>query len=125
MADRFGRKAMVLRALILISMMQFMIAFVPNVHWLLAARFVHGAFAGFTPMAMALAISMGPRDRMASAIGMIQAAQFLPSAIGPTFGGLLSDAFGLRVNFMLTGMLMIVPAMFLFFMVKEETYAGP
>src|SRR6185436_16888129 len=117
MADRFGRKAMVLRALILISMMQFVMAFVPNVHWLLAARFVHGAFAGFTPMAMALAISMGPREKMANAIGLVQAAGFLPTAIGPTLGGALSDAFGIRVNFIVTGLLMIVPAVFLFFMV--------
>jgi DHA1 family multidrug resistance protein-like MFS transporter len=124
MADRFGRKAMVLRALVLISLMQFAIAFVPDVHWLLAARFVHGIFAGFTPMAMALAISIGPREKMANAIGMVQAAGFLPTAIGPTLGGLLSDAFGVRVNFILTGLLMIVPAVFLFFMVKEGTYAG-
>jgi DHA1 family multidrug resistance protein-like MFS transporter len=123
MADRFGRKAMVLRALVLISLMQFAIAFVPDVHWLIVARFVHGAFAGFTPMAMALAISIGPREKMAHAIGLVQAAGFLPTAIGPTLGGLLSDAFGVRVNFILTGLLMIVPAAFLYFMVKEETYA--
>ncbi len=124
MADRFGRKSMVLRALVLISLMQFAMALVPDVHWLLALRFVHGVFAGFTPMAMALAISIGPREKTANAIGLVQAAGFLPTAIGPTLGGLLSDAFGLRVNFMLTGLLMVVPAVFLFFMVKEGTYAG-
>jgi MFS transporter, DHA1 family, multidrug resistance protein len=63
MADRFGRKPMVLRSLILISLMQFAMAVVPDVHWLLAARFVHGVVAGFTPMAMALAISIGPREK--------------------------------------------------------------
>ena len=125
LADRFGRKAMVLRALVLISLMQFAIAVVPDVYWLVAARFVHGAVAGFTPMAMALAISIGPRERMANAIGLIQAAQFLPTAIGPPIGGLLSDAFGVRVNFMVTGLLMLVPAVFLFFVIKEGTYAGP
>ena len=125
MADRFGRKAMVLRSLVLISLMQFVIAFVPDVHWLLAARFVHGVFAGFTPMAMALAISIGPREKMANAIGLVQAAGFLPTAIGPTIGGVLSDAFGLRVNFILTGVLMIVPALFLFFLIKEGTYDSP
>jgi MFS transporter, DHA1 family, multidrug resistance protein len=124
MADSFGRKAMVLRALVLIMLMQFAIAAVPDVHWLLAARFVHGAFAGFTPMAMALAISLGPRERAAHAIGLVQAAQFLPTAIGPTIGGLLSDAFGMRVNFVLTGLLMIVPAIFLLFAIKESTYSG-
>jgi DHA1 family multidrug resistance protein-like MFS transporter len=124
MADRFGRKAMVLRALILISLMQFAMALVPDVYWLLALRFVHGVFAGFTPMAMALAISIGRREKTANAIGLVQAAGFLPTAFGPTIGGVLSDAFGLRVNFILTGLLMIVPAVFLFFMVKEGAYAS-
>src|SRR5262249_25229032 len=123
MADRWGRKAMVLRALVLISIMQIAISFVPNVQWLLAARFVHGAFAGFNTMAMALAVSMGPRDKVASAIGLVQAAQFLPTAIGPSIGGVLIDAFGVRTNFMLTATLMIIPAAFLYFTVKEETYA--
>jgi DHA1 family multidrug resistance protein-like MFS transporter len=119
LADRYGRKPMVLRALIIISIMQFASAFVPNVQWLLAARVVMGMFAGFTSMSMALAIAVGPRERMAQAIGMVQAAQFLPMAIGPTIGGVISDAFGLRVNFAVTGLILIVPAVLLFFLVRE------
>jgi DHA1 family multidrug resistance protein-like MFS transporter len=124
MADRFGRKPMVLRALVMISLMQFAISFVPNVQWLLTVRFIHGLFAGYTPMAMALAISIAPRERMANAIGMVQAAGFVPTAIGPTIGGLFADAFGLRVNFMVTGLLIIAPALFLFFVVQESTYTN-
>jgi MFS family permease len=81
-----------------------------------------GLFAGFTTMAMALAISVGPRARMAQAIGLIQAAQLAPTAIGPTLGGVLSDTLGLRANFLLTGVILIVPASLLFFLVKDESY---
>lgn len=122
LADRFGRKAMVLRALVMIGIMQSAMAFVPDVYWLLAIRIVMGLFAGFTPAAMALAISLGPRDRMAHAIGMVQAATFLPLAIGPTIGGLISDSFGLRTNFMLTGLILLVPAVLLYFTVEEGPY---
>jgi DHA1 family multidrug resistance protein-like MFS transporter len=126
LADRFGRKPMVLRALVLISIMQFVQAFAPNVGWLLGARVAMGLVAGFTPMAMALAISLGPRDRMGRAIGMIQAAQFLPLAVGPPIGGLISDSFGsLRANFIMTGVLLLVPAVFMFFLVKEDVYDAP
>jgi DHA1 family multidrug resistance protein-like MFS transporter len=83
-----------------------------------------GLFAGFTPMAMALAISVSPRERMAQAIGMVQAAQFLPLAIGPTIGGILSDAFGLRVNFILTGVMLLIPSALLYFLVQETGYGG-
>ena len=87
LADRYGRKPMVLRALLIIGVMQFAMAFVPSVQWLFAARVVMGLFAGFTSMAMALAVSVGPRERMAQAIGLVQAAQLAPMAIGPTIAG--------------------------------------
>ena len=125
LADRYGRKPMVLRALVIIAIMQFAIAFAPDVRWLLAARVVMGLFAGFTSMAMALAIAVSPRERMAQAIGLVQAAQLAPNAIGPTIGGVISDAFGLRVNFILTGLILIVPALLLYFLVRESDYAGP
>jgi MFS family permease len=104
--------------------MQSAMAFAPDVYWLLGLRVVMGLFAGFTPMVMALAISLGPRDRMAHAIGMVQAATFLPLAIGPTIGGVISDAFGLRTNFILTGVILFVPAIFLYVMVKEPGYSA-
>ena len=124
MADRYGRKPMVLRAMLMIGLMQVAIAFAPNVHWLLGLRVIMGLFAGFTPMAMALAISVSPREKMAQAIGMVQAAQFLPLAIGPTIGGVISDAFGLRANFIMTGILLLIPSALLFFLVKESGYGG-
>jgi MFS family permease len=70
-------------------------------------------------MAMALAVSLGPRERMAQAIGLVQAAQLAPTAIGPTIGGVISDTFGLRANFILTGLMFIVPTTLMFFLVKE------
>jgi DHA1 family multidrug resistance protein-like MFS transporter len=123
-ADRYGRKMMVLRALVMIGIMQSAMAFVPDVYWLLGLRVVMGLFAGFTPMVMALAVSIGPRDRMAHAIGMVQAATFLPLAIGPTIGGVISDTFGLRTNFVITGLILFVPAILLYVMVKEPGYGS-
>ena len=122
MADRYGRKPMVLRAMIMIGIMQVAMAFAPNVQVLLALRVIMGLFAGFTPMVMALAISVTPREKMAQAIGMVQAATFLPLAIGPTIGGLISDTLGLRTNFVLTGVLLLIPAALLWFMVKEPGF---
>jgi MFS family permease len=62
---------------------------------------------------------------MAQAIGLVQAAGFLPTAIGPTIGGVISDNFGLRVNFVLTSVILFVPVILLFFLVDESTYATP
>jgi MFS transporter, DHA1 family, multidrug resistance protein len=125
MADKYGRKPMVLRALIFIGVMQFSMAFVPNVQWLLAIRVLMGLFAGFTPMAMALAIAVSPRDKMAQAIGLTQAAQIAPAALGPLIGGLITDAFGIRSSFMLTGILLIIPSILLGFVVQESLDGTP
>ncbi|MCC7106003.1 MAG: MFS transporter [Chloroflexi bacterium] len=124
LADRHGRKSMVVRAMVMIGIMQFASSFVPDVHWLIAARFVMGLFAGFTPMVMALAISICPRDRMAQAIGLVQAAQLAPTAIGPTIGGLISDHFDLRLNFAITGFTLVVPALLLYALVDEKSFAS-
>jgi DHA1 family multidrug resistance protein-like MFS transporter len=120
MADRFGRKPMVLRALIFISVMQFACAYVPSVEWLLVVRVCMGLFAGFTPMAMALAIGVSPREKMAQAIGLVQAAQIAPAAIGPIVGGVLTDTIGMQRTFMLTGAMLIVPSLMLGLTVKES-----
>jgi len=125
MADRFGLKTMVLRALITISIFQFASAFVPNVYWLTATRIMMGLFAGFTTMSMALAIAVSPREKMAQAIGLVQAAQLAPTAIGPTIGGVISDLYGIRANFMLTGVILLVPATLLFFMIQESDGKDP
>jgi DHA1 family multidrug resistance protein-like MFS transporter len=122
MADRFGRKAMVLRALTMISLLQMAQSFVPDVHWLLLARSLLGAFAGFGAMAMALAVTLGPRERMGYAIGMVQAAELLPTAFGPPIGGLLSDRFGLRTNFLITGVMLLIPIAVMYFLVHEGDY---
>jgi MFS transporter, DHA1 family, multidrug resistance protein len=125
LADRFGRKAMVLRALIMVSLLQMVQAFAPDAHWLVAARLVHGMFAGFSAMAMALAVSLGPRERMGEAIGMVQAARLLPDAFGPLLGGVLSDHFGLRTNFFVTGAYLLIPIGVMFFLVQERDYNEP
>jgi DHA1 family multidrug resistance protein-like MFS transporter len=120
MADRYGRKPMVLRALIFISFMQFACAFVPNVQWLLGVRILMGVFAGFTSMAMALAIAVTPREKMAHAIGLVQAAQIAPASIGPLIGGVLTDTIGFRSTFMVTGILLVIPSLMLGFLVNES-----
>lgn len=124
-ADRYGRKPMVLRALLTIGAMQVAMAYVPDIYWLFAARVFMGFFAGFTPAAMALAISLGPREKMGQAVGLVQAAQFIPLAIGPTIGGFISDLYGLRFNFVITGVMLMVPAILMFFVVQETGFSDP
>jgi DHA1 family multidrug resistance protein-like MFS transporter len=122
MADRFGPKAMLLRAMVMIMLLQFAQGLAPDVRWLVAFRLLHGMFAGFSAMALALAISLGPRSRMGHVIGLVHAAEVVPNTVGPLLGGFISDHFGIRTNFFVTGSFLIVPIVVLVFLVPGVKY---
>jgi DHA1 family multidrug resistance protein-like MFS transporter len=102
LADRFGRKLMLIRSLggfvVIITAM----GLVTSVHQFLVARIVQGFFAGFTPMAMALASVSVPADRVPTVIAMLQSAQLLSNAVGPAAGGYVAEHFGIRYAFFVT-----------------------
>ena len=120
LADRYGRKPMVLRAMLAISLLSLAMSAAPNVVVVFVIRMTLGLLAGFTAMAMALAVSVTPRERVGQTVGMMQSAQLLPVAVGPPLGGLISDAFGLRANFLTTGIIVGLASLVLIFLFREE-----
>jgi MFS family permease len=102
LADRFGRKMMLIRSLIGFVVIVAAMGLVRSVQQLFLARVIMGFFAGFTPMVMALATVSAPRDRVPAAIGMVQSAQLLSVAVGPAIGGYVASHFGIRYAFFAT-----------------------
>jgi MFS transporter, DHA1 family, multidrug resistance protein len=96
LADRFGRKAMLIRSLVAFVIIMSAMGLVTSVEQLFVARLLMGFFAGFTPLAMALASVSAPREKVPEAIGLVQSAQLLSVAIGPAAGGYLATRFGIR-----------------------------
>src|SRR4030095_12883066 len=80
LADRFGRKVMLIRSLIGFVVIVAAMGLVTSVEQLFLLRVLMGFFAGFTPMVMALATVSAPRDKVPAAIGMVQSAQLLSVA---------------------------------------------
>jgi len=70
----------------------------------LALRAVQGLFAGYGSLSVAMAAESAPRDRMPSAIGVVQTAQRIGPAVGPLIGGALAGLVGLRHAFIVTAM---------------------
>ena len=102
LADRFGRKMMLIRSLVGFVVIVAAMGLVTSVEQLFLARVVMGLFAGFTPMVMALATTSAPRDKVPAAIGMVQSAQLLSVAVGPAIGGYVASHFGIRYAFFAT-----------------------
>jgi DHA1 family multidrug resistance protein-like MFS transporter len=119
LADRFGRKAMLIRSLVAFIVIIWAMGLVRSVEQLFLARLLQGFFAGFTPMVMAMASVAAPREKMSTAIGLVQSAQLLSAAVGPAVGGYVASHFGIRYAFFATAGLCAVALLGLIFLFTE------
>jgi MFS transporter, DHA1 family, multidrug resistance protein len=94
LADRYGRKLMVLRSSIGISVFTGLMGVALSVWHLLAFRMAMGLFAGFNSAAIALVASQVPDQRLGYALGWLSTGQLVGSLIGPLIGGGLADLTG-------------------------------
>jgi MFS transporter, DHA1 family, multidrug resistance protein len=125
LADRFGRKMMLIRSLAGFTVIIAAMGLVTSVWQLFAARFLQGLFAGFTPMAMAVASVSAPRDKVAVAIARVQGAQLLSVAVGPAVGGLVASQLGTRPAFFVTAALCAVSLVALILLFEEQRAGAP
>jgi MFS transporter, DHA1 family, multidrug resistance protein len=125
LADRFGRKMMLIRSLIGFVIIVAAMGLVTSVLQLFLLRLLMGFFAGFTPMVMALATVSAPRDKVPAAIGMVQSAQLLSVAVGPAIGGYVASHFGMRYAFFATAGLCAVALLGLIVLFQEVAAPAP
>jgi DHA1 family multidrug resistance protein-like MFS transporter len=109
LADRRGRKLMVLRSCVAIGVCTLAMGAAQNVWHLLGARVVMGAFAGFSAASVILISTQVPRNRLGYALGLMSSGQLVGSLLGPVFGGALADFTGsYRLPFFVGGALSLV-----------------
>lgn len=119
-ADRWGRKAMVLRAQFCSVFILVGLGLSPNVYWVIALRMVQGFFSGTMTAAQAMVAAGTPRERMPFSMGLLLVAVFSGVTIGPLIGGFLADAFGYHATFYITGTLLFMGGLTVLFFTKEE-----
>jgi DHA1 family multidrug resistance protein-like MFS transporter len=98
-ADRYGRKRMVQRSLIVFTVACTLMGLVVNVWQLFLLRAAIGVFGGFTSMTMAYTVSIAPSHKASAALGLNQAAQVAGVIVGPLCAGFVADQYGLRASF--------------------------
>lgn len=125
LADRRGRRLMVLRAAFGGGVVIGLIGFSQNLWQFLALRFTQGALTGVVAAASALAISLVPRSRIGTALGLIQMSTFAGNAVGPSLGGFTADHFGYRAGFVVSGGLFILAGLITVFFVHEHFVPPP
>jgi DHA1 family multidrug resistance protein-like MFS transporter len=125
LGDRYGRKAMVVRAIFGLALSQVFIGFSQNVEQLFFFRMVQGAISGFIAAALALVSSSTPRQHMGYALGFLQTSSAGGMLLGPFFGGLLADLIGYREIFFITAALCALGGFVVLWQVRETRADGP
>ena len=119
LADRRGRKLMLLRASLGMAIAILLQAFATNVWQLFLLRGVMGLTSGYIPNAMALVASQVPRERSGWALSTLSTAQISGVIGGPLMGGFIADHVGLRAVFCITAALLVVSFLVTLFLIKE------
>ena len=119
LADRKGRKLMLLRASLGMAVAILLQAFATNVWQLFLLRALMGLTSGYIPNAMALVASQVPRERSGWALSTLSTAQISGVIGGPLMGGFLADHVGLRAVFFITAALLVISFLVTLFLIKE------
>ena len=120
MADRYGRKPMLLRAQFAAFITIGLMGLATEPWHLLGLRMVEGMFTGTVTAATALVATSMPRERLGFGLGLIQTAVFSGSALGPLVGGILADQAGYRATFGIASGMMLSGGLVTLFLVKEN-----
>jgi DHA1 family multidrug resistance protein-like MFS transporter len=99
LADRYGRRVMLLRAMAAGAIGMGAMAFAPNVQVVFVLRTTQGLFAGTIAAASTLVAAGTPRENISYAMGFIASAAFIGNALGPSIGGLCAEWLGYRATF--------------------------
>lgn len=121
LADRRGRKLMVLRSCIAFGLFIGAMSLVGGVWQLFFLRAMMGLFAGFNAATIALVATQAPSNRLGYALGWLSTGQLVGTLIGPLLGGVVADTTGsYRAPFALTAAICLFCAASVAVLVRER-----
>jgi len=120
LADRYGRKLMVERAMFSGAVVIGLMGLARSIQQLVLLRAVQGMLTGTVTAALTLVASTTPRERSGYALGILQMGIYTGASVGPLVGGLITDTWGFRTAFLTTSVLLLVGGLLVAFLVREE-----
>jgi DHA1 family multidrug resistance protein-like MFS transporter len=120
LSDRYGRKPMVLRSLIGGAVLVVLMGFVRNAEELVLLRLVQGLVTGVVSASASMVAASVPRERLGYAMGLLQTGQWAGISVGPIMGGFLEYLVGIRMSFIVTGVLLTLGGLLVLFGVHEQ-----
>lgn len=120
LADRTGRKLMLVRASAGMAIVFFLMGLVTNVWELIALRLLQGVFSGYISNANALIATQVPKDKSGQALGTLVTGNVSGTLLGPLLGGILASLFSYRITFFITGGLLLSVFLLTLLLVHED-----
>jgi len=125
LADRLGRKAMILRATAGGTIIMALIATARSVQTVFILRTVQGLFTGTITAAATLVASGTPKERLSYALGFLSSSTFIGYSLGPFAGGLLAEYTGYRTTFYIGAGIIALAFVMVLLLVREPEVEPP
>ncbi|MDR3596082.1 multidrug efflux MFS transporter [Clostridium sp.] len=119
-ADKIGRKPMLLRSSLGMAIIIGCMGFAPNAYVLVGLRLLEGVITGFSTACTTLIATQTEKEHAGEALGTLSTASIAGSLLGPVIGGYISEYFGFKNVFFITGGLLFVAFITVTLFVKES-----
>ena len=120
LADKFGRKLMLLRSYYVSFVLFPLLYFAPSVIGLIAIRFFISCFSGSVTAAQTLIVTTTPKEHQGLALGLLSTAVWSGNMIGLLAGSFFVDLFGYFWGFMGCGAMYLIGGVITHIFVKEH-----
>ncbi|KRM35090.1 major facilitator superfamily permease [Agrilactobacillus composti DSM 18527 = JCM 14202] len=120
LADKKGRKIMLLRAAFGMTITFGLMGLAQSVWQMILLRAIQGIFAGYIPNAQALIASQAPLEKSGMALSTLTTGYTSGFLLGPIIGGALAQVFSIRMTFFITAGLLFLTFLMSWLLVKEK-----
>jgi DHA1 family multidrug resistance protein-like MFS transporter len=125
MADRYGRRPMLLRANMGAAVFLCLMGAVHSPGMLLLVRTLQGVLTGTVTAAQTMVASQTPRKHNGFALGALSSGVFSGAMAGSALGGIFADAFGYRGAFFVASSLVLMAGLLVVFGTTENFVPPP
>jgi MFS family permease len=120
LADRYGRKLMLIRASLGMAVAMSLTGMVQDVYQLVGLRLLAGFLGGYASGSFVLVATQTPKARTAWALGTLSSGIMAGNLAGPLLGGFMPQWIGIRATFLAAGAVIFLAFLATVVLIREE-----
>lgn len=120
LADRIGRRIMMVRAYLAAGLVIFLMGTVDSVSGLLILRIAQGFLTGTLATTQTFVAAIVPSEKSGQALGNLNSGVFIGVMTGTALGGFFAHHFGYRASFLIAGLLPLIGAIVILLGTQEQ-----